>query len=205
MLRQLTIALALVVSNQVLAAGDAAAGKTLYATCAACHGQQAEGNEALHAPKLTGQEDWYLTRQVQNFKSGVRGADKKDTYGLQMAPMAQTLADDKAIENVVAYIKSLPDTPAAAKVTGDAAKGKTAYATCAACHGQKAEGMKALNAPRLAGMSDWYLVSQLQNYKSGVRGKHPKDTYGMQMSPMAATLANDQAIKDVVAYINSLK
>ena len=81
MLRPLTIAVALVLSNQVLAAGDAAAGKTLYATCAACHGQQAEGTEALHAPKLAGQEEWYLVRQLQNFKAGIRGADKKDTYG----------------------------------------------------------------------------------------------------------------------------
>ncbi|MCC6202260.1 MAG: c-type cytochrome [Gammaproteobacteria bacterium] len=205
MLRQLTIAVALAVSQQALAAGDAAAGKTAYATCAACHAQQAEGNEALHAPKLTGQEDWYLIRQLQNYKAGIRGKDPKDTYGMQMAPMAATLADGKAIENVVAYIRSLPDTPATPKVTGDVAKGKAAYATCATCHGQKAEGMKALNAPRLAGMSDWYLVQQLQNFKAGIRGKNPKDTYGMQMAPMATTLANDQAIKDVVAYINSIK
>ncbi|PYT55315.1 MAG: cytochrome-c oxidase, partial [Acidobacteria bacterium] len=34
------------------AAGDAAAGRPLYAVCAACHGLQAEGNPALNAPKL---------------------------------------------------------------------------------------------------------------------------------------------------------
>lgn len=205
MLRLATIIVALVFTNLAVAAGDAAAGKTLFTVCATCHGQQAEGNEALHAPKLTGQEDWYLIRALRNFKAGIRGTDKKDTYGLQMAPMAMTLADDKAIQNVVAYVTSLADKPASVTVSGDAAKGKTLFATCAACHGQKAEGMKALNGPKLSGASDWYLVSQLQNFKSGVRGKHAKDTYGLQMAPMAATLANDQAIKDVVAYINTLR
>ena len=205
MLRHLTIAALLVSSNQAFAVGDVAAGKTLYAPCAVCHGLQAEGNEELRAPKLAGQADWYLTRQLQNFKAGIRGADKMDTYGQQMAPMAATLVDDNAIANVVAFVKSLPDTPVETKVTGDAARGKAAYAACATCHWRKAEGMQAMDAPRLAGMSDWYLVQQLQNFRSGLRGKHPKDAYGMQMSPMAATLASDQAINDVIAYINSIK
>ncbi len=89
------------------AAGDAAKGKALYATCGACHGANAEGMEALNAPKLAGQEAWYLTRQLQNFKAGIRGANPKDVYGMQMAPMAQTLPNDQAIEDVVAYIVTL--------------------------------------------------------------------------------------------------
>jgi cytochrome c oxidase subunit 2 len=48
-------------------------------------------------------------------------------------------------------------------------------------------------------------VRQLQNYKKGLRGAHPKDTFGAQMKPMAAMLANDQAINNVVVYIRSLK
>ncbi len=107
---QLTLALGALVSlysATSLAAGDAAKGKTLYATCGACHGQNAEGMEALNAPKLAGQEEWYLIRQLENFKAGIRGANPKDTYGMQMAPMAQTLPNDQAMEDVAAYIKSL--------------------------------------------------------------------------------------------------
>lgn len=89
------------------AAGDATKGKALYATCGACHGANAEGMEALNAPKLAGQEAWYLTRQLQNFKAGIRGTNPKDIYGMQMAPMAQTLPNDQAIEDVVAYILTL--------------------------------------------------------------------------------------------------
>lgn len=51
----------------------------------------------------------------------------------------------------------------------------------------------------------WNLVRQLQDFKSGVRGSNPKDTYGAQMKSMAAMLANDQAINNVVAYIRTLK
>ena len=65
-----------------------------------------EGGSAL-AEALAGREEWYLRRQLQNFKSGARGSDSRDTYGLQMAPMAQLLADDQAIADVVAYIATL--------------------------------------------------------------------------------------------------
>lgn len=100
-------AVATLASTTTFAAGDAAKGKALYGTCAACHGQNGEGMEALNAPKLAGQQDWYLLRQLQNFKAGIRGTNPKDTYGMQMAPMAQTLANDAAMADVVAYIKTL--------------------------------------------------------------------------------------------------
>jgi cytochrome c oxidase subunit 2 len=186
-------------------AGDAAAGKPLYAVCAACHGAQAEGNPALNAPKLSGQGDWYLKRQLQLFKSGARGSHEKDTFGKMMAPMAATLVDNAAINNVAAYIKTLPDNPAAATVNGNAKNGHDPYVNCAACHGPDGRGIQATNAPRLKGMSDWYLVTQLNNFRQGIRGAHPKDIYGAQMALIANMLNNDQATADVVAYINTLK
>jgi cytochrome c oxidase subunit 2 len=184
-------------------AGDAEAGKPLSAVCSACHGLQAEGNPVLHAPKLSGQGDWYLKRQLDYFKNGARGAHDKDVYGKQMAPMAATLADDAAIANVIAYIGTLPDKPAPATVEGDAKHGQKSFVTCAACHGSDGRGNQAMNAPRLAGMSDWYLVTQLNNFKHGVRGANRKDMYGPQMVSMAAILANDRAIDNLVSYINT--
>lgn len=65
--------------------------------------------------------------------------------------------------------------------------------------------MREMNAPALAGREEWYLVRQLQNFKSGARGANPQDIYGMQMAPMAQVLANGQAIEDVAAYLSSLK
>ncbi len=186
-------------------AADAAAGKAAYSVCSTCHGPNGGGNQSLNAPRIAGQYDWYLKRQLQAFKDGIRGTTPGDIYGAQMKPMAMTLANDAAIDNVVAYIGTLTAPVPAATVQGDAAAGKQLYATCAACHGPKAEGNVALNSPRLTDQDDWYLVRELQNFKKGIRGTNPKDAYGAQMKPMAAMLANDQAINNVVVYIRSLK
>lgn len=105
---KITLAAVLVtLSAGTFAAGDPERGKALFATCGACHGPNAEGMEALNAPRLAGQETWYTVRQLQNFKNGVRGNNPRDTYGMQMAPMAQILVDDQAMEDVAAYIQSL--------------------------------------------------------------------------------------------------
>jgi cytochrome c oxidase subunit II len=185
-------------------AGDPAAGQPLYAVCAACHGAQGEGNAAMNAPKLAGQGDWYLKRQLTLFKQGARGTHDKDVYGKVMAPMAATLADEAAIDNVAAYVATLPDKAAPITVKGNAMKGEPRYATCGACHGADGRGIEATNAPRLKGMSDWYMVTQLKNFRERVRGGHPQDFHGAQMTLIAAMLSNDQAISDLVAYIGSL-
>ncbi len=187
-------------------AGDAEAGKPLYAVCGSCHGVQGEGNAALHAPRLSGQNDWYLKRQLQYYKQGIRGTHDKDVFGKMMAPMAATLVDDAAIGNVVAYIKTLPGPSAPATAQKSSSDAAHRYATnCGVCHGSKGQGIQATNAPRLAGMSDWYLVTQLKNFKQRIRGAHADDKYGDQMTLMAATLADDQAAIDLVAYINTLR
>lgn len=183
-----------------------ASANPLYTTCVACHGAKGEGNQALNAPAIASQEAWYVARQLQNFKAGIRGTHAKDMYGMQMRPMAMTLPDEDAIKKVAEHVASLPAPPKEdlKGFGGDAAKGKGLYVTCTACHGAKGEGNQALNAPKLSTLPSWYLVRQLQNFKAGVRGADPKDTYGAQMRPMSMTLADDQAIKDVVAYIKSL-
>jgi cytochrome c oxidase subunit 2 len=185
-------------------AGNASIGAAQYAVCAACHGQQGEGLQALNAPKLAGQNAQYLTRQITHFKSGTRGAHDDDLYGKQMVPMVATLVDEAAIDNVVAYILTLSDTPAAATIEGDTEHGEKLYSVCAYCHGADGLGVQAMKAPRAAGMNDWYLARQLQNFKAGIRGQHPSDHYGKQMSLMADILQDDEAINDLVAYINTL-
>lgn len=184
-------------------AGNVAAGRQAYATCVACHGANGEGNRALNAPRLAGKEGWYLNRQLMNYKQGIRGTGRGDVYGAQMKPMADTLRDAAAVANVVAYIGTLRAPPPTATVRGDVAKGRTLYQACAVCHGAAGQGVQAMNGPKLAGMNDWYLVTQLRLFRSGGRGANPRDTFGAQMAPMAKTLANDAAINDVVAYINS--
>ncbi len=103
----LTIAIFLSFFSGSVLAQDVEAGRVLYGVCSACHGPNGEGMQALNGPPLAGQPAWYTERQLQNFKSGVRGSDERDIFGKQMAPMAQTLTTDQAIKDVAAYIESL--------------------------------------------------------------------------------------------------
>ena len=87
--------------------GDASKGRSAYPVCAACHGAQGEGNEAMAAPRLTGQSDWYLVAQLKKFKKGQRGYHNADHGGRQMRAMTATLTTDESMNDVVAYINSL--------------------------------------------------------------------------------------------------
>ena len=53
-------------------AQDAAKGKILFATCIQCHGDAGNGNPEQKAPRISGQHDWYVIKQITDFKSGVR-------------------------------------------------------------------------------------------------------------------------------------
>ena len=184
---------------------DIARGKALFASCSACHGGAGEGNEVMNTPSLAGQSPWYMKRQLKYYQQGVRGSHKKDQYGQQMAAMAATLADDKAIDDVLAYIATLPGKAEKAGAGGgDVVKGKVLYRNCSYCHGDKGEGKFALNAPRLTTLQPWYLKRQIMNYQQSIRGAHPEDLYGNQMILMSRLLQGEQAVDDVVAYISSL-
>lgn len=184
---------------------DAAAGQASYAVCAACHGAEGEGNAAMNAPRLAGQQAWYLKRQLEAFQRGLRGTGNGDTFGMQMRPMALAVSEPAAVDDLIDYIGTLPDVPAEPTLAGDAAAGQAAYAVCAACHGPDGAGMESMGGPRLAGQDDWYLVRQIDNFQHGMRGYDPKDIFGNQMKPMASTLTGDKAINDVVAYLNTLR
>jgi cytochrome c oxidase subunit 2 len=190
--------------TQARPAGNATAGAGTYGICAACHGAQGEGNQALNAPKLAGASDWYIRRQIANYQNGLRGTDPGDIAGVQMAPMARTLTTPAMLENVIAHIETLPDVAPEPTIFGDVERGQTIFTTCSACHGDNGEGRWNTNAPRLAGMSDWYLYNQLVNFRSRVRGGHEDDVYGDQMSMVAEMLNSDEAIESVIAYINTL-
>lgn len=94
---------------------------------------------------------------------------------------------------------------AAAEAAGNPERGKSLYTVCATCHGEHGEGVQEMNAPGLAGMEEWYLVRQLENFKAGIRGSDPNDVYGQQMAPMAKVLPDTQAMEDIAAYLRSLE
>jgi cytochrome c oxidase subunit 2 len=171
-------------------AQDLAAGERLYTPCAACHGRGGEGSRELHAPRIAGLPEWYVARQLKNFRTGLRGADANEVYS-EVAAVAR-------------YVSALPATAPSQVSGGKARRGATAYAACAACHGAAAEGNAELGAPPLAGHDDWYVIAQLAAFRRGARGAHERDTFGGQMRAAAALLADAEQLADVAAYISTL-
>ncbi len=96
-----------VISLPVAASPDLEKGAQVFEdVCAMCHGEQAQGGEDFEAPKLAGQFGWYLRRQLDNFRAGIRGTDPTDENGQVMRPMAIAIPAD-SIDDVVAYIQTL--------------------------------------------------------------------------------------------------
>ena len=173
--------------------------------CTTCHGVEFRGNSAVDAPRLNGMDSWYIRSQMQAFKEGYRGTHPDDPTGMEMQPQAAALSEREIPEaaSFVASVKVRSFT-ITNTVSGDASRGEQLYASCAACHGHAGDGSRVLNAPRLSGRSDWYLVRQLKNYLRGVRGYAVADTAGQQMQAATAMLTAKRDIVDVVAYINTL-
>ena len=178
-------------------------GAKLFAPCVACHGNKGEGNPAVNAPAIAGQDAAYLERQLRNYRTDRRGTHKADALGAQMRALASTLADDAAVTTVAKYISSLPKSAVAKPASGDLHKGNNLYqGKCGSCHGTKAEGNAALNSPRLAGLDAAYIKRQFAHFRDGVRGTHQKDIPGRQMAMMAKTLPTERELDDVIAFIH---
>lgn len=203
-MRFILAAMLLGIASAAAGAGNVSAGRDLFAVCAGCHAFDGRGNRNIRAPGLAGLEPWYVVRQLEHFRSGIRGTSERDPYGMQMASMALALSDQRAAEDVAAYIAQLPAPRRDATVRGDSARGRDRYSACSACHGAQAEGSQDLGAPQLAGLDDWYIVAQLELFKTGLRGAHPDDAYGQQMRAFASLLDDQQALLDVAAYIGTL-
>lgn len=184
--------------------GPGGRGHLYVGACSPCHAPNGEGYQSEYSPKLSGQEDWYLKRQLMNFRNDLRGVHDGERWARQMNFHIKDFTPAQ-LDSFVQYILTLEDVPAEQTIEGDSIRGEELYTqTCSMCHGENGLGNETLNSPRLAGMSDWYMVIQLQKFRTGLRGDHADDIYGAQMVPSAMALPDEQALLDVVNYINSL-
>jgi cytochrome c553 len=179
-----------------------ARGQELFTLCQQCHGAQGQGNALALAPSIAGLPEWYVAKQLQSFQSGVRGTHPEDVGGLRMYPMSRTLKTPEDLQAVAAYVASLPRPVAVPTLTGgDAAHGQQLYQVCSSCHQPDGSGSQAVGAPPIARQNDWYILTSLHKYQAGVRSR---DSLAAVMRGMASTLPDDQAKKDVIAYIMTL-
>lgn len=180
-------------------ADPAKAQQIVTTVCAACHG--ADGNSVIPVnPKLAGQHEGYILKQLTEFKSGVR-------KGTVMNGMAAPLSPED-MKSLAAYFSSQKANPGKA---ADPAKfelgqavyrggnAKTGLPACAGCHGATGAGVP-VQFPRLSGQNVDYVVSQLNAFRAGDRAN---DTNKM-MQTIAAKMS-DKEIAAVADYVSALK
>jgi len=187
----------------VLLALSAPASATPFDYCLVCHGANANGNQAIRAPRISALEPWYVRNQLNAFHEGWRGSHEHDDAGHEMRPVGQHM-DSQAMEKAIAFLGTLHGKRPAPTVTGDIAAGERAYTASVACHGASGEGNAQLQSPALAGQTDWYLLASLRKFRDGVRGTAPGDRNGASMRAVAVALTDDATLANLVAYINTL-
>ncbi len=188
-----------------IAQGNAEAGKTKSATCAACHG--ADGNSLIAMnPKLAGQHPKYLEKQLNDFKLAAQSAGKEGRNNPVMNGMAMGLSDQD-IADLAAYYADQKgkDGKAPEEVV---AKGTTLYrggdmergiTSCIACHGPRGNGSGLSGFPDISGQHADYTKSQLLQFRDGKRGN---DLNGM-MRDISKRLT-DEDIEILSQYLSGL-
>jgi len=180
------------------AAGDAAAGQAKAAVCGACHG--ADGNSAIaNFPKLAGQNEKYLVKQMKDIKNGVRPV-------VEMTGLLDNLSDQDLADLAAFFTKQATQIGHAAKDqveagqkiyrAGIAAKG---VAACTACHSPTGIGNASAAFPAVSGQHSAYVEKQLKMFRNAERSNDPNN----MMRDIAAKLS-DAEIKAVSAYIQGL-
>ncbi len=202
--RSIVLAFCLLLSTFAAASDKPVIAPAELVYCSVCHGMDLKGNRNIQAPRLSGMEAWYVARQLEAFSNGWRGTHDADLPGIEMRPMAEALSAAE-IQEATRYVEAVRSTKPQPTIQGDAARGRSQFQSCAVCHGAQAEGNQLLGSPALTTQNDWYLVTQLRNFRNGIRGQHAEDTYGQQMRAAAQLLADDNTILDVVAYISTLQ
>jgi cytochrome c553 len=179
--------------------GDAAAGQAKTAVCGACHNP--DGNSlAPNFPKLAGQGQRYLEKQLHDIKSGKRTV-------LEMTGMLAAFSDQD-LADIAAYFASQKGSVGAADPKlvergralfngGDLEKGMPA---CTGCHSPNGAGIALAGFPHLGGQHSQYVTKQLTEFREGVR---TNDGDAMTMRTIAGKLSNHD-IEALASYIQGL-
>lgn len=182
--------------------GDAAAGQTKAAVCAACHGVDGNSTDPQY-PKIAGQHASYIADQLAKFKSQQR-------MNPIMLGFAMTLSDED-MADLGAYFASQAVKPDIADDTlvekgqavyryGDAKRGIPA---CMACHGPAGRGMPYANYPSLSHQHSQYTADMLKRFRAGeVHG--PADNANAQVMAQVAKQLTDEEITAVASYLQGL-
>jgi cytochrome c553 len=194
-----SLLLTLGITGLAQAAGDAAAGQGKVAVCGACHG--ADGNSAApNFPKLAGQGERYLLKQLNDIKSGARPV-------VEMTGLLDNLSDQD-LADISAYYTSQKMSVGAADpklvARGEAlfrgGKLNEGMPACTGCHSPDGAGLDAAGFPQIGGQHAGYVAKQLTDFREGNR---TNDGDSLIMRGIAAKLSNKD-IEAVSSFIQGL-
>jgi cytochrome c553 len=191
------IAAALVVlggSTAAIAGPLDARGATKALNCSACHGFAGQSPSAT-VPILAGMSPEYFKKAIADYAVARRPSP-------EMEPFAKAVLQS-GVEDVAAYFAAQARQPTTIPVDpAAAARGKTAAAQCALCHGPDGRGDAAKNVPDLRGQPVGYLRNQMLLFKSDRRS--PGDE---RLKPLKALMKTipDETLWDLAAYFSSVR
>jgi len=180
--------------------GDATAGQAKAAVCGACHGMDGNSSDAQY-PKLAGQSEQYIVRQLTNFKSGKR-------QNPIMMGMATPLSEQD-MHDVGAYFASKTPLPGVADQAlvehgqtlfrqGDA---KRDIPACMACHSIDGRGNPGAMYPQLTSQHAQYIEATLKSWHDGTTWG---DDAHSQIMPAIAKKLDADDIAALASYIEGL-
>ena len=193
--RLLTAAIAITAAQ---AYGQSADANNVIATCNDCHGAQGEGKAASNFPRIAGQPEAYLAKQLASYANGSRNNQL-------MTPIAKELSQQQ-INTLAAHYAAL--TAPASKTTSATSPAilkrgqwlanvgdeKLGVQACANCHGPDGAGEPPAY-PYLAGQHSGYLKAALGDWKAGARNTDPS-----QQMRMIAKHLSESDIAALAAY-----
>jgi cytochrome c553 len=180
--------------------GDATAGAGKAAVCGACHGMDGNSTDAQY-PRLAGQSEAYIVRQLNDFKSGARQNPIMVGFASALSP--------QDMHDVGAYFatkQSLPGVADQALV----AQGQTLYRqgdtdrgipACMACHGPDGRGNPGAMYPQLTSQHANYIQATLKSWHDGTTWGN--DAHAKIMPAIAQKL-DDKDIAALASYIEGL-
>jgi cytochrome c553 len=183
--------------------GDAASGKDQSVPCSACHG--VDGNSASPFPKLAGQGEKYLFKQLRDIREGLR-----------VVPTMVGQLDDKTdqdLADIAAYFSSQQSTggqtnPELLELGADIYRGGIAdrnVAACIACHSPTGKGNAPAGFPALAGQNAQYVADQLRAYRKGYDDPTGRTNDDAMIMRATARGLSDKEIEAVSSYVAGLK
>ncbi|MCQ4311517.1 cytochrome c4 [Pseudomonas stutzeri] len=203
-----SLLLTLGITGMAHAAGNAEAGQEKVAVCGACHG--ADGNSAApNFPKLAGQGERYLFKQLQDIKAG-SSPNAEPGVGRKVLEMTGILDpfSDQDLADIAAYFASQKMTVGMAD-PALVAQGEKLFRggkldlgmpACIGCHAPNGVGNDLAGFPQLGGQHAAYTAKQLTNFREGNR---TNDGDAMIMRTIASKLSNKD-IEALSSYIQGL-